>query len=327
VDTTAALLVVDVAKKLTPAYRRSLAAFMGDLAHQAARREAEKMADELTRQLPLVALRHEPKQAETAQAEPRGGFPMGPPSSHPAAPVAATTAQLEAQLAARVGASLSLVLNKTDLVVPKLRLLPLVAEVHDLLVDAVKASAARVVREEHGQTHESHVPRSSEKKARETARTAKRKGNEAEMAFEVFLVSAKADLDDAQASGLGELRSFLHQAAVPRPWDMDDIDDEDEDDDGDGANGANDDGDGGIFEDEEKKAAEEGAAGADGGGSAGGRGCLRRPLHKQATAKLSYDRVSSELGDAEWAEECVREKAFAFLHKVGHYYYSTCPKC
>ena len=233
--------------------------------------------------------------------------------------MAATTAQLEAQLAARVGASLSLVLNKTDLVVPKLRLLPLVAEVHDLLVDAVKASAARVVREEHGQTHESHVPRSSEKKARETARTAKRKGNEAEMAFEVFLVSAKADLDDAQASGLGELRSFLHQAAVPRPWDMDDIDDEDEDDDGDGANGANDDGDGGIFEDEEKKAAEEGAAGADGGGSAGGRGCLRRPLHKQATAKLSYDRVSSELGDAEWAEECVREKVFAFLHKVGHY--------
>jgi hypothetical protein len=171
------------------------------------------------------------------------------------------------------------------------------------------------------------------------------KAEAAELEFEVFLVAAVAA--DPSDSGLDDVRSHLRQRATRRLWDTDGLIDDDACDDGED----DDEGDDGKFSDsrkalglrkgsawalEEDREAGSAAAAGEGGRSdreggrsdrEGGRsdregvrsdrgGGLRGGGGggRLAGAK-PYDTVTSDLDDDEWAEECVREKVFEFVHQ------------
>jgi len=240
---------------------------------------------------------------------------------------------LQEQLLARVATSFCLVLNKCDLVQPKLNLLPAAEEFDQLLQSAIRSAVAEVVPEKACDT--------SEQKLTLAARSGREPPVEDErLPIEFFFVSATAGMAEAgvgfrstsaaaaahtQAmakqnnSGVAELRRFLHAAAVHRPWEITGHFDS-----SDGSSGSStlSSADSASFDayaksimaaidagaTEWEAPSEEDAA----NDAALTEHQLRRKPQKGGGG---YDTVTTELDDREFAQEVIREKCFQYLHK------------
>ena len=107
------------------------------------------------------------------------------------------------------------------------------------------------------------------------AKSKKGKGADGSFSIPVFMVSATSGGPEGRGGGLSELRSALHARAFPGPWDDD--------------------------EHLRGRSASDSSASSRSTGSNYSRGV--------------YDQVASELDDEGWAEECIREQCFRYLHK------------
>ena len=252
---------------------------------------------------------------------------------------------LKEQLLARVAPSFCLVLNKCDLVQPKLNLLPAAEEFDQLLQSAIRSAVAEAASSEKvaiGQETDSSE-QSTTLSSRGKFETEPGAGEE-RLPIDFFFVSATAGMAEAgvgfrstsaaaaahtQAmakqnnSGVSELRRFLHAAAVHRPWDTTGHHYFDAEDGSDGS--------GSPSSSKEDSASFDAYAKSIMAAIDSGATEWEAPSEEDAATDAAlkehqlrrkplkggggYDIVSTELDDREFAQEVIREKCFQYLHK------------
>ncbi len=177
--------------------------------------------------------------------------------------------------------------------------MPVAEAVHGYLAEAAaaaaKAAAPQRAAKPSSNSSSSSRPRhlSPPPPSRGNTKSAKSAAEEAEAMLDagiaVFFISAKGE-----GEGLDELRQLLYDRSEARPWQHEPVDDT-------------------LQASAQARAAAARAAAAASSGVASGSPQMDGADSAGGSSSLGV--VTSELDDHEWVEECIREKAFIFLHQ------------